>query len=101
MTRPDGMQLFLQAIRLRIPRMEKATCSKVTVEDISSGEFTVVFTWVATKVASAGEHRIHFDRRRGFGSSASMPPLKQRLIKKVCRFHDDIISEVLRARGVK
>ncbi len=100
MARPDLMQLFLRAIRARLPRLSKATYSTVTIEEVRAGSFTVVSKWPATKLAPAGEHRIHFDRRKVLGRSASLPPLKQRLSKKVCRFHEDIIREVLQARGL-
>jgi hypothetical protein len=95
------MQRFLQAIRTRVPRLERATYSTIRLELGSLGEFTLVASWPEKGGLPAGEHRVRFDRRRVLGTTASSSPLQQRQHKRICRVHDEIVMEILRARGIK
>lgn len=101
MSRDDLMQLFLREMRKRLPRISRATYSVATIEKHAIGAFTIVSRWPATNGQPEGEYRIFFDRQRVLGRTESLPIIQQRLTKKLCRFHDDIISEILHARGLK
>lgn len=100
MSRLDKMQLFREALRERVPRIERATYSDLTFLTGEHGEFTLVAKWTATKTLPAGEYKILFSRQRVLGRTANMPPRLQRLEKKTCRMADEIIREIQRARGV-
>ena len=91
------MQLFMQDMRQRLPRLSRATYAQVTLEKERAGAFTLVATWT---VPGIGEHRSYFDKQRVLGRSASLPSLQQRLVKQSCRVHDDFIAEVLQKRGL-
>lgn len=98
----DVMQLFLVAARSWLPRIKQATyASEATIEKGQNGSFFVIVRWPATKAGPAGEKRVYFDRSKVLGRTASSMPLQQRPVKKMCRFRDDIIADVLRARGVR
>lgn len=101
MSKPDGMQLFREALRQRVDRIQRATYSEVKLEFGEHGEVTLVATWPATRAGPAGEHRIVFTRSRVLGHTASSPPLLQRQSKRTCRIVDDIIAEIQRARRVR
>ena len=101
MSNPDIMQLFMQSARAWLPRIKQATyASEVTIEKGQGGSFYVVVRWPATKAGPAGERRVYFDRSKVLGRTASSMPLQQRPVKRLCRFRDDIIADVLRARGI-
>jgi len=98
----DVMQLFLQSVRSWLPRIKQATyASEAVIEKGQNGSFSVVVRWPSSKAGPAGERRIYFDRSKVLGRSVAAMPLQQRPVKKLCRFRDDIIAEVLRARGVR
>ena len=100
MSSPDKMQLFREALKKRVPRIERATYCDLKFLTGERGEFTLVAAWTATKTLPAGEYKILFSRQRVLGRTANMPPRLQRLEKKTCRIADEIIMELQRARGV-
>lgn len=99
---PDVMLLFQQSMRRWLPWIQRvAYCSSVTIEGTKSGEFTVKALWPATKGGPAGEYKVHFSRFKVLGTTSMKGHLCQRTTKKVCGFRDDIVREILSARGVK
>ena len=75
--------------------------STVELLAVDGGDFQLVFSWPATSRIEAGRHVVPVTRKTVMGATASLLPLQQRPVKKICRFTDDIILEVLRARGVR
>jgi hypothetical protein len=94
------MQAFLHSLRRSLPRIAQATSSEVELVKTERGEFVVVARWGKTRLSGAGEHRVYFDRERVLGRTAGAMPHQQRPAKKTCRVADEIIREVLTARGV-
>jgi hypothetical protein len=80
--------------------MERATFSALTVKG-NGRTVSIAAIWQATKACPAGEHTVVFDRERLLGATATKPPLKQRLAKPICRLAQDIILEILQAKGVR
>lgn len=98
---PDVMLLFQRALRRWLPWIKRATySSNITIESGKHGEFTVKALWPATKGGPAGEHRIYFSRARVLGATSLKGRLCQRTTKKVCRFRDDVVREILQQRGI-
>jgi len=89
------MQLLMREFRKRLPRLSKATYSKVTLEREGVAAFTLVASWQKTRGGDAGEHRSRYDLPRVATGS-----LHIRLTKKVCVLHDEFIREVLQERGI-
>lgn len=96
----DAMQRFPGVLRKWVPRMERATYSTITVKGNGS-TVTITAVWQATRAVAAGEHTVVFDRKRLLGATANNPPLKQRTVKTICRFTQDIVQEILQARGIQ
>lgn len=95
------MFLFQRAMRRWLPWIQRATySSSIIIESGKNGEFTVKALWPSTRGGSAGEHRIYFSRASVLGTTALKGRLCQRTTKKVCRFRDDIVREILQQRGI-
>lgn len=101
MSNVDLMQLFARAMRKWLPHIQKQTYATDGAVTFSNEVVTVRVWWGATRAGAAGEHAVVFNRARVLGRTASNPPAQQRTVKKVCRFRDEVISEVLAARGLK
>lgn len=98
----DVMFLFQRALRRWLPWIQRATySSSVTIGNVQkSGDFTVTAVWPSTKGGPAGEHNIVFNRYKVLGATSMKGKLCQRTTKKVCRFRDDVVREVLQQRGI-
>lgn len=95
------MQLFRVGLQKHAERIKKATyCDSVEFLTYAYGEFALLVTWLPTKAAPAGDHKIIFTRARVLGRTANAPPLQQRYVKHTCKIADEVIAEILRARGV-
>lgn len=91
----DMMYVFQRALRPWLPYIQRRTyATSVEVVLRERGEFAVRVAWNATRVSPSGEHEVVFTRQRVLGTGKS--PLK-----KVCRYRDDAIREVLQARSLR
>ena len=97
----DVMFLFQRAMRRWLPWIKRATyAANVAIEPRKNGEFFLKVVWPATKAGAAGEHKIYFSRYKVLGATSLKGKLCQRTTKKVCRFRDDVVREVLQKRGI-
>lgn len=97
----NKMYVFLRALRKWGPYIQKKTYARsVDFELRKRGdrtELSVVVSWDATKTSPSGQQQFWFTRRRVFGPN----PGSKTPQKRICRFRDDIIREVLQARSVR
>ncbi len=97
----DVMFLFRRALRRWLPWIQRATySSSVTIVGGQNGGFSVRAVWPATKAGPAGEHLIEFTRQKVLGATSMKGRMCQRPTKKVCRFRDDVVREILQQRGI-
>ncbi len=80
--------------------MQKTTYTTIVLAK-NRGVVAVRASWPESRAGPAGEHVVLFDRKRVLGPTASSPPLKQRPVKTLCRFTQDIMQEILQARGMR
>lgn len=84
----DLMQLFRKALKRYEGYIRMTTGHrKFDFESGKNGEFTLVLS------GGKETHRFHFTRHVVLGSTASKPPLEQRLEKRPCDFVREIIAK--------
>jgi len=91
----------LTLLRQKLPQWEPYIKNSAHLEAVeflpgSGGEFTLVAKWARP---SPGEYRRTYNKSYVLASGSSM--LQAVAKQKVCRFVDDLIFDILKARGVK
>ena len=89
------MLAFRKRLEYFTPRIKRvAYLTELEFVPTKGGEFTVIARWKTQE--GTGEHQKHFTREFVFG--AMLMSAHPRPVKKVCRYRDDIIREILNLR---